>query len=437
MNVSVVGLGKLGCSMMVTLASKGHEVFGVDVNEEAVAKINDGVSPIDETDVQEMLTTYKERIHAHTDAMVALRGSEIIFVVVPTPSIKQTGHFDSYFVRQAFVSVGNALEGRTDRPLIVVTSTVSPGTMDKELRPMLEQCSHGKAGVHFGLCYNPEFIALGSVVKDMLNPDLILIGESDKESGDRLEAFQRDFCENEPHVARMNFANAELTKLAINTFITTKLSYANMIREICQRMPGGDVDAVTEAVGSDSRIGRKYIKGATAYGGACFPRDNRALAAAAKEYGAEASLAETTDAINDRQTEQLALLVCEHLPSGGRVGILGLTYKPHTTVIEESAGMKLVQQLLDWHSARRIWVYDPAGNVAYKVLGDRIYYADTPEECVLESDVIVLTTPWPEFSKMAAEPFSGRIVIDCWRVMPPEQVQHAAKYIALGVNPDT
>ena len=144
-----------------------------------------------------------------------------------------------------------------------------------------------RSGACSGLCYNPEFIALGSVVSDMLRPDLLLIGESDTTAGDILERLYDVTCENRPAVQRMNFVNAELTKLAINTFVTTKISYANMLADICERLVGADVDVVTRAVGSDSRIGARYMKGAIGYGGPCFPRDNVALSALARSLGAQ------------------------------------------------------------------------------------------------------------------------------------------------------
>src|SRR5262249_2828965 len=156
------------------------------------------------------------------------------------------------------------------------TSTVMPGSTGGEIQAELERASGRKIGPDLGLAYNPEFIALGTVVRDMLRPDFILIGESDKQTGDLLEAIYERSCDNDPAIRRMSFVNAELTKISVNTYVTTKISYANMLAEMCDRLPGADVDVVSAAVGSDSRIGSKYIKGAIGYGGPCFPRDNKA-----------------------------------------------------------------------------------------------------------------------------------------------------------------
>ena len=173
-----------------------------------------------------------------------------------------------------------------------------PGSTGGTLLPALEEHSGKKCGTDFGLCYNPEFIALGSVIRDMLNPDMILIGESDARSGEILEELYQGVCESNPRIQRMNFVNAELTKLSVNTFVTTKISYANMLAQVCETLPGADVDVVTSAIGCDTRIGQKYLKGALGYGGPCFPRDNVAFSALARANGAPALLAEATDQLN-------------------------------------------------------------------------------------------------------------------------------------------
>src|SRR5262249_2894034 len=170
------------------------------------------------------------------------------------------------------------------------------------------------------------------------NPDFLLVGESDQRAGDVLSDIYRRTVKNAPSIARMNFINAEITKLAVNTYITTKISYANMLARLCERLPGADVNVVTDALGLDTRIGSKYLKGAVSYGGPCFPRDNRAFAALASRSGAFSDLAEATDRFNRAQIHAIAEIVRERRSHGDRVGILGLTYKPHTDVVEESFG---------------------------------------------------------------------------------------------------
>ena len=175
--------------------------------------------------------------------------------------------------------IGEALRTKSGYHLVVVTSTVMPGSTGGELQKALEHASGRKVGPELGLCYNPEFIALGSVVRDMLHPDLILIGESDAKAGQMLAELYMRSTNNSPPIYRMNFVNAELSKISINTYVTTKISYANMLAELCDHLDGADAEVVAKTIGDDSRIGRKYLTGAIGYGGPCFPRDNRAFAA--------------------------------------------------------------------------------------------------------------------------------------------------------------
>jgi UDPglucose 6-dehydrogenase len=303
--------------------------------------------------------------------------------------------------------------------------------------PTLESHSGKKCGVDFGLCYNPEFIALGSVIHDMLNPDFVLVGESDVRSGAVLEEFYKGILDNDAPVVRMNIVNAELTKISVNTFVTTKISYANMLAEVCERIPGCDVDVVTSAIGLDTRIGRKYIKGALGYGGPCFPRDNVAFAHMARSVGAEPTLAEAADAVNWRQVSRLVDLVSSHLPEGGRVGILGLSYKPDTNVVEESQGVKLARSLLS--TGVPVVLYDPlAMDNARQVLGDGPTFVSSPQECVQQADVIVITIPWAEFKEIQPADLArnpGRpVVLDCWRILDGEQFAEVADYVALGLG---
>jgi UDPglucose 6-dehydrogenase len=290
-------------------------------------------------------------------------------------------------------------------------------------------------GPTLGLCYNPEFIALGSVVRDMLRPDMILIGESDAQAGAMLENIYHQSCDNKPAIRRMNFVNAELTKISVNTFVTTKISYANMLADICDRLPGADVDVVTHAVGADSRVGVKYLKGATGYGGPCFPRDNVAFAALARSLGANSELAEATDRVNRYQIERVLGAVQARLEGKGTVGILGLSYKPHTAVIEESQGVALAERLLN--EGHPVIGFDPkALGAADAKLRGRMKSAASAEECVRAADVVVVMTPWPEFTTIAPDSFArtgSRLpVIDCWRVLPAEPVRAVADLLYVG-----
>src|SRR5882757_6573889 len=371
--VSVVGLGKLGAPLAAVLASRGFTVTGLDVSKTLVDALNAGKMPIVEPQLNELIAANRQRLSATMDAGEAVDKSDASFVIVPTPS-DSTGFFSNRFVLQAMQSLGKALRNKTGYHMVVITSTVMPGTTGSEIRAALEAASGRKVGPDLGLCYNPEFIALGSVVRDMLFPDSILIGESDAKAGDMLQTIYLQMCENKPPVQRMNFINAELTKISVNTYVTTKISYANMLADICDRLPGADVDAVTKALGADTRIGPKYLKGAMGYGGPCFPRDNVAFAALARKIGARADVAEATDRINNYQVDRLANLVAKFAKSGTRIALLGLSYKPLTPVVEESHSVNLAARLAD--AGYVVSVHDPlAQAAAVAMLGDKVVEA--------------------------------------------------------------
>lgn len=436
MNTAVIGLGKLGSVLAAVLADKGFHVQGVDVNPEYVKAINDGRAPVDEPGLDALIGKNRQRLSATTDCEAAASAADITFLVVPTPS-GSDGLFSLRHVKAAIEPVGRALRGRSGFPLVVLSSTVIPGSCDSQVVPALERISGRKCGLDFGFCYNPEFIALGSVIRDMRNPDMILIGESDSRSGQMLENLYRRVCDHHPAFARMNFVNAELTKLSVNTFVTTKISYANMLAELCEKLPGADVDVVTSALGLDTRIGRRYLKGALGYGGPCFPRDNIAFARLARLHGVEPILAEATDRLNRRQAPRLAELMLSLLPEGSTAGILGLSYKPDTSVIEESQGVMLARALLE-HGVSVI-AYDPAAMpAARKELTGNIRFAASLEECAGAASVLAITTPWPEFKTLRPEHLNtsaGRpVVVDCWRVLPRADFAAVADYLTLGLG---
>ena len=438
MKISVVGLGKLGAVMAAVFADKGNTVIGVDLNPEYVKAFNQGVSPVEETDLGAMVARNRARLSATGHSEAAVMETEATFIIVPTPSASD-GTFSVTYVMAALEPIGRALARKTEFHLVVLCSTVMPGSTEEMVRQSLEDLSGKKAGVDFGLCYNPEFIALGSVIRDMLNPDMILIGESDARSGQMLVDLYSSVCENKPAFRRMSPVNAEIAKISVNTYVTTKISYANMLAEMCERLPGADIDVVTGAIGSDSRIGRKYLKGALGYGGPCFPRDNVAFAALADRLGVEATLARATQNVNQRQAPRLGKLMQAMLGEGGTAGVLGLSYKPETGVIEESQGIAVARYLLE--QGIPVVVYDPAAmGAARAVLQGPVQFASSAAECAQASDVVAIVAPWKEFENLRPEHLNhkgGRpAVIDCWRILPRDEFSKVADYVMLGCGPE-
>ena len=440
LSASVVGLGKLGACMAAAMASRGVRTVGVDLSHASVEKVRQKRAPVFEPGLAEMIATCDGLLDATVDLEAAIRGTEITFVVVPTPS-KPDGAFSLDFVRAAMESIGCALRDKPEYHLVVLTSTVLPGSTELLVKPLLERASGKRCGSGFGLCYSPEFIALGSVLHDFLNPDFLLIGECCPSSGKRLAGFYRDALRIEAPAVRMAPANAELAKVALNTFVTTKITFANLLAELCERLPGGDVDAVTQALGLDKRIGPKYLKGALGYGGPCFPRDNAALAYFLQEMGLSADLPRSVDRINRGQATRIVSMVEDlGFAAPTRAAVLGLAYKPGTNVVEESQGIAIADQLA--RKGYDVSVFDPVATESAKnALGEQVRYASDLLDCVRDAAVIILATDWPEFRTILHQ--TGNcvprpVVLDGWRMLRSSADPDGTSYCGVGLaQPDS
>lgn len=339
--ISVFGLGKLGMPMVACFGSKGYRVIGYDLNPAAVNAVNTRKPHLNETGLAELLVKGAE-LSATDNGPEAVKTTSATFIIVPTPSLPD-GSFTTKYAEAAAEKIALGLKEKSEYHLVVLTSTVLPGDTETRIKPILEKISGKKCGTDFGLCYSPEFIALGSVIHDFLNPDVILIGENDKKSGDVLSEIYKNVCDNNPPIVRTNINSAELAKISLNSYVTMKISFANTLAELAEKIPGGDADAISRLLGYDSRIGRKYLSGGLAYGGPCFPRDNKAFAHFAKKVGSEARLSEATDKENAHQNERVVALIRQKIGSlkNKNISMLGLSYKPNTDVIEESAPIKI------------------------------------------------------------------------------------------------
>lgn len=435
--ISIIGLGKLGASMAAAFASRGFEVIGVDVNQKSVDLVNAGHAPVQETDLEETIASNKERVRATVSHEEAVLGSEISFVIVPTPS-DENGSFSLQYAEWAFKELGKALARKHRYHNVVLTSTVLPGSTRQALIPILERESGKTAGRDFGVCYSPEFIALGSIIRDFLNPDFTLIGEFDDRSGSMLESVYARLMVSRQQSARMSLENAELTKISINSFVTTKITFANMLAEICEKLPGGDVDVVTNALGLDSRIGRKYLTGSIGYGGPCFPRDNVALSYIAKELGVDAGIAKTTDTMNRSIAERVSNRILPMVRPGATVAVLGLSYKPFSHVTEESQGVYIAKQLSN--NGLRVVAFDPmSAEMELDDIRRKIVVLDSIEECLAQAECVLITTPDPAFQTLTFKSFKNEwsqvVVFDFWRLLADKLGSSPGiKYIGIGTS---
>jgi len=434
--VSVIGLGKLGACIAACFAHKGFSVVGADVSAKTVDLVNQLRAPVFEPQLGEMMAGARGRLRATQDVAAAVLASDLTLIVVPTPSTDEGG-FSIDYVVDAARSIGRGLKDKDGYHLVVLTSTVLPGSTEYGMIPVLERESGKLCGKDFGVCYSPEFIALGQVIKDFLNPEFLLIGEQDERAGEMLAGIYLAVCDNKPKIARMNLVNAELTKISVNAYVTMRISFANMVASLSEQLPGGDVDTVTGALAYDTRIGSRYLKGAVAYGGPCFPRDNQALAYLARQLGQTGALAEAVHAYNAASNQKLADRVLEVVPEGGSVAVLGLSYKPDSNVIEEAPGFLLAKKLVE--SGANVTVHDPMAMDAVRaVLGESVEYAPTVDEALAGRDVVVITNPDRAYAAIDLESIPRTtIVIDAWRLLR-EQAAAGSRpnYVGLGLGDD-
>jgi UDPglucose 6-dehydrogenase len=413
-SASVFGLGKLGACIAATLASRGFDVLGVDVDPEKVRRVNTGEPPVEEPLLAETMQSGRTRLRATLDVREAV-ATDVSFFIPPSPSLPD-GSFSNEFLLRAMQPIARAVrEAGKKGHLFVCSSTTTPGAMRQVLVPMLEKEAGGKVGADFGVCYNPEFIALGNVIRGLLEPDMVLIGESDAESGARLEELYRRYNTNQPRIRRMGLTSAELTKISVNSYITMKISFTNQLRLVAERLPDTDIHAVLEAIGSDSRIGGKYLRAGLSYGGPCFPRDNRLVAHTARSVGLSAPLAEASDAVNEMTKEQFVAQVAALTQEGDAVAVFGVTYKPDTHITEEAAGLHLAQKL--HRMKRRVIVHDHFATPANSPALHEFEVAADARELAARAGIklAVIACPAPQYKQVTFAP--GVRVLDPWGVL--------------------
>lgn len=431
--VSVVGLGKLGLGLALCFAAEGIETLGIDVNENVIRSINEKKTPLVEPEYLELIRSASGAFRVSTDHAEAIETTDITFILVATPSIGD-GRFSNRYVKSALKALAEAF-GKNDKKyhLFVVSSTVVPGSTEKTFIPLIEKYSGRKYKRDFDVCFDPDFVALGSVVHDFRNPDLVIIGESSNGAGDRIAALHKRICQNEPKIARMSLISAEVAKVSLNAYITMKISFANVLANLCERIPGTDLDAITRAIGTDRRISPYYFRGGLAFGGTCFPRDTKAFMTISRQYNVDPVLIDAAEKINAEQNKHLSEFVTAHLTEDMEASIVGLAFKDKTAVIEASPAISLIQELVT--DDVDVTVYDPlAMENTHTVFGDEISYASSLEACIASSPICVLTVLSMEY-KNAIEsiaPDEPLTIIDCWRQIDASKLHKNIKVAAIG-----
>jgi len=431
MKISVIGTGYVGLVSGVGFAKHGHEVTCVDIDEDIVQSINEAIPPIYEEGLEELLEKVIDsgRLKATTDLKEAVKKTDITFICVGTPS-EEDGGIDTSAIESAAEDVSQALNEKTGYHVVVVKSTVTPGTTDRLVKPILESGGK-KVGDDFGLGMNPEFLREGVALNDFLDPDRIVIGGWDEKSRKTIEDVYESF---EAPKLVTDIRTAEMIKYTSNALLATKISFANEMSRICEEV-GIDVYDVMDGVGLDHRIKRDFLNAGPGFGGSCFPKDVKAIKNLAQKMGIETKLLEAILSINDEQPIHTVELLEEELGNlkGKKVTVLGLTFKGGTDDIRETRALPIVKSLLE--KGADVTGYDPKGMENFAELIDGINYAESIEEALIDAEACIIQNDWEEFSELEGEDFEvmkDKIVLDGRRVLDEGALDEDIKYLSIG-----
>jgi len=438
--ISVVGLGYVGLCTAVFYAAKGYRVKVSSQSPKKVEQINNGVLPFYEPQLDDLLKTAVQNgnLVAVLGREKAILDSEVTFMSIGTPSLPD-GSIDLRFVRESATEIGKALRKKAKYHLIVVKSTVVPGTTENLVKPIAEKNSGKIAGENFGLVMSPEFLREGSAVYDTFNPDRVVIGEFDKHSGAVFEKLCKQTYGDEVPVLRVNCPTAEMIKYASNAFLATKVSFINEIANICELVPGIDVVKVAKGMGLDPRIGSKFLNAGVGWGGSCFPKDVKALIAFSRKGGFRPLLLESVVHVNLEQARHVVSFMKEGLGKlqGRKIAVLGLSFKPNTNDMREAPSIKIIDILYKEEAV--IHAYDPmAMKDAREILGDKVNLSQTVEECLEGADCCLIVTEWDQFKKLAPDDFVKLMkvpfILDGRRIYDPTKFLERTRYKAIGLG---
>ncbi|MFB0561689.1 MAG: UDP-glucose/GDP-mannose dehydrogenase family protein [Candidatus Lokiarchaeia archaeon] len=432
--ISVVGLGYVGTVTSVCFAEMGYNVICADIDKDKIELINEGKSPIFEPEVPELIRNAlsQNKLVATTDFQKAVINSEATFITVGTPTVE--GSIDLTAIRSVSEMIGKGLTRKNTYHIVVMKSTVIPGTTERVVIPIIEESSGKSEGSDFGVCANPEFLREGAAVYDFRNPDRILIGSNDEKAGDTLEQIFRGFNST---IMRTDIRTAEMIKYANNSFLATKISFINEIANICKEL-GVDVNRVAEGIGLDFRISPHFLRAGAGFGGSCFPKDVQALISASKSVGYNPVLLTSVLEVNRNQPLKLLELTKELLGSldGKNITVLGLSFKPNTDDMREAPSLKIIPALIE--EKAKVTVYDPeAISNARKIFGEKINCASNVLDALKEADCLLIVTEWDEFKNLPLTEIKSVMrtpfIVDGRRILNPEVVVRAGfKYKGIG-----
>ena len=434
MKISVMGTGYVGLVTGATLAETGNQVTCLDILEAKITELNQGKSPIFEPGLEKLIQEgiRTGNLKGSTDIENGIVESDLTFICVGTPSEKD-GSIDLNYIKSAASSIGRALRHKEKKHTVIVKSTVVPLTTEEIVLPILIKKSGWKRE-QLGVGMNPEFLKEGSAVKDAQEPDRIVIGSADRLS---LRVMRSLYKEHKCPKLECNPRTAEFIKYASNSFLAAKISFVNEMANMCNSW-GIDFKEVAEGMGMDSRISPLFLRAGAGFGGSCFPKDVKALAAAAKSNNVESKMLEATLEVNELQPQIIVQMAEERLGvlKGKKIAVLGLAFKPDTDDVRESRSEIVVKELMD--KGAEVVGHDPEAMDNFKELIE-VNTAPSIEEAVENADCVILMTEWKEYTKinlkMLRNRMSGNVIIDGRRAFNPEQIEKAGfDYRAIGLG---
>ncbi|MFX1311679.1 MAG: UDP-glucose dehydrogenase family protein [Promethearchaeota archaeon] len=443
-SVSILGTGFIGLCSAACFANKDIKVLASTHNEKKANIINEGRAPFFEAGLQGIMSNIKNNhpklLQCLLDPVKAVLETDISMITQGTP-MKEDKSIDLSFIESTAREIGEALKKKEKYHLVVVRSTVVPGTTRNLVSKIIEEVSGKKPGKDYGLCMQPEFLAEGRSIEDTLHPDRIVIGEFDEKSGAMLQEFYEyfygDHLKNCP-ILRMNLESAELVKYGNNCLLSTKISYANEFANFAELVPNVDIVQVMKGVGLDYRINSRFLNAGVGFGGSCFHKDVNAIKAWSKSKGYTSRLLEAVLGINDDQAIHIVDIAEELVGklAGKRITLLGLAFKPGTDDMREAASIRVVNELRK-RGVTDIIGYDPKANKTAEVeMRDQIKYAASIEQALKDSECTLLITEWDEFKNLTPEDFKKLMktpnLVDGRRLYDYDKFNEALPFRAIG-----
>jgi len=436
MRIIVVGSGYVGLVTGACFAESGVNVICVDVDKDKIQQLRDGSIPIFEPGLEALVKSnvQKKRLSFANDIKGALDQSDVIFIAVGTPP-DEDGSADLKHVLSVAKEIGTLIS----KYIVVVTkSTVPVGTSEKIRGTIQSEINKRKLSIQFDMASNPEFLKEGAAIEDFLKPERIVIGVDNERTMEIMKRLYMPFVLNNHPILFMDIASAEITKYAANAMLATRISFINEIANLCDIL-GADINNVRKGIGSDSRIGSKFIYPGSGYGGSCFPKDVKALLKTGRDNGYELNVIKAVEKANEYQKNVIFNKMdkyFQHNFKNKTIAIWGLSFKPKTDDIREASSLVLIDKLLE--AGAQIKAYDPAAiNETKKVLGNRIVYTSDPYETLIDVDAVALMTEWsefhlPDFSRMA-EQMKSKVIFDGRNIYDPSELRRLGfTYFGIG-----